>query len=428
MPEASRTNPKDAPPARTRADRTATRRAALVMIMATNFVLSFGFQLWRSLFNNFAVDELGVRADQIGLIQSVREIPGLLTLALGLVAAVLTEMRIAGLSIVLLGAGIALTGSAGNLPGLLAGTVLMSIGFHAFMPASSSALLQVTGEDEAPHVLARVTSLGALAALAGAALVFVALGPLGYRTLFAVAGVAVGVAGLVALLWAVRKPYLPQSAEDDDEGQVMPGRPSLLGTRRRAPMRRCYWLYYVLEFLMGSRRHIFTTFAAFLLVRKFGVSAQTITVLYLVNNLIGMFLYRQYGWIIARFGEKRTLTANFLLLILVFLGYAYVPVLPVLYGLFLVDQMLFGLRIALQSYFQKIAVHPREITPNLSLGQTINHIASVIIPLVGGIVWETVGSQFTFLVGVAIVCVSLVVVQWMRVEPGGVRTPLVAVE
>ena len=131
-----------------------------------------------------------------------------------------------------------------------------------------------------------------------------------------------------------------------------------------------------------------------------------------------MFLYRQYGRIIARFGEKRTLTVNFFLLIIVFLGYAYVPVLPVLYGLFLADQMLFGLRIALQSYFQKIAVHPREITPNLSLGQTINHIAAVIIPLVGGIVWETVGSRYTFLVGVGIVGVSLIVVQWMRVQGG----------
>ena len=174
------------------------------MIMVTNFVLSFGYQLWRSLFNNFAVDELGVRADQIGLIQSIRETPGLLALTVGVLAAVLTEMRIVGLSVVLLGAGIALTGSAGNLPGLLASTVLMSIGFHFFMPASSSAVLQVTEEDEAPHVLARLSSLGALAALGGAGLVFVGLGSLGYRALFAVTGVVVAIGGLIALLWAIR--------------------------------------------------------------------------------------------------------------------------------------------------------------------------------------------------------------------------------
>jgi predicted MFS family arabinose efflux permease len=176
----------------------------------------------------------------------------------------------------------------------------------------------------------------------------------------------------------------------------------------------------MLEFLMGSRRHIFTTFAIFLLVSEHGVPAQTITVLYVINNLIGTFLYQHFGKIIARFGERRVLTLNFALLILVFLGYAYVPLLPVLYVLFVADHVLFGFRIALPSYFQKIAVQPQEITPNISLGQTINHIAAVTIPLVGGVVWETIGSRYTFLIGVGIVALSLVVVQWMRTERSAV--------
>jgi predicted MFS family arabinose efflux permease len=413
---------QETPSTRPTQGRTATRRAAQFVILGTSFVLSFGFQLWRSLFNNFAVDELGVRADQIGLIQSVREIPGLLGFSVGLLAVVLTEMRILGLSIVLLGVGIVLTGSAGNLQGLLASTVLMSVGFHTFMPANSSAILQLAEEDEAPHMLGRLSSLNALAAVSGAGLVFVALGPLGFRRLFAVTGVVVTVAGLIALVWAIRKPLLPQS---EAGGQGLGAGEAVLGPSRQAArgsVRRRYWLYYALEFLMGSRRHIFTTFAVFLLVREYSVPAQTVTVLYLVNNLLGMFVYRQFGRIIARFGERRTLTINFVLLVFVFLGYAYVPVLPVLYGLFVADHMLFGLRISLQSYFQKIAAHPREITPNLSLGQTINHIAAVVIPLVGGIVWETLGSAYTFLVGVGIVCASLVVVQWMRVETDTVST------
>jgi predicted MFS family arabinose efflux permease len=331
---------------------------------------------------------------------------------------VLTEMHIVGLSVVLLGVGIALTGSSGNLAGLLASTVLMSVGFHTFMPANSSTVLQLTGEDEAPHMLGRLTSLNALAALGGAGLVFVALSSLGFRGLFAVTGASVAIGGLIVLLWAIRRPLLPQPELDEQESEAIPTMQDPVPRAGQAPMRRRYWLYYALEFLMGSRRHIFTTFAVFLLVREYNVPAQTITVLFLVNNLLGIFLYRQFGRIIARFGERRTLTVNFLLLILVFLGYAYIPALPILYGLFLADQMLFGLRIALQSYFQKIAVHPREITPNLSLGQTINHIAAVIIPLVGGVVWETVGSQYTFLVGVGIVCTSLIVVQWMDVEAG----------
>jgi predicted MFS family arabinose efflux permease len=170
---------------------------------------------------------------------------------------------------------------------------------------------------------------------------------------------------------------------------------------------------------MGSRRHIFTTFAVFLLVQQHEVSAQTVTVLFLINNLIGIFLYQQFGKIIARFGERRVLTFDFLLLILVFLGYAFVPLLPVLYLLFVVDQILFGFSIALQSYLQKIALRPEDLTPTVSMGQTMNHVAAVVVPLVGGVVWETVGSRYTFLIGAGIVMISLVLVQRMRTEAGG---------
>ena len=373
------------------------RRATVVAVVAGNLLLSLGYQLWRSLFSNFAVQELGVRADQMGVIQAIREIPGLLGFSAGLLALVLAEMRIAGFSIVLLGAGIALTGRAGNLPGLIASTLVMSVGFHFFMPCSSSAVLQAVGEEEAPRMLGRLSSQAALAALVAAGIVILGLDALGFRTLFYAMGALLIVGGLATLPWARRSVCSPRA-------------------RRRTPIRRQYWLYYLLEFLMGSRRHIFTTFAIFLLVQEHRVTAQTITVLFVINNLIGTFLYQQFGQIIARFGERRVLTVNFILLIFVFLGYAYVPLLPILYGLFVADHVLFGFRISLQSYLQKIAVHPQEITPTLSLGQTINHIAAVIIPVVGGVVWEAIGSEYTFLVGVGIAATSLVAVQRMQAE------------
>ena len=373
------------------------RRAALAAIIAGNLLLSLGYQLWRSLFNNFAVQELGVRADQMGLIQALREVPGLLGFSVGLLALVMAEMRIAGLSIVLLGVGIGLTGASTSLPGLLASTVLMSFGFHFFMPCNSSAVLQIVGEDEAPRTLGRLSSLSALAALAATGIVMLALDTLGFRTIFYATGALLIVGGLALLPWARRSACLARA-------------------RRRTPIRRRYWLYYTLEFLMGSRRHIFTTFAVFLLVREHAVTAQTITILYMVNNLACTFIYQQFGNIVARLGERRVLTLNFVLLVFVFLGYAYVPLLPVLYVLFVADHVLFGFTIALQSYLQKIAVDPQDITPTLSLGQTINHVAAVIIPIVGGVVWETLGSRYTFLIGVGIVLLSLVAVQKMRVE------------
>jgi predicted MFS family arabinose efflux permease len=106
--------------------------------------------------------------------------------------------------------------------------------------------------------------------------------------------------------------------------------------------------------------------------------------------------------------------------VFIFLGYAYVRDLSILYVLFVADQVLFGFSIALQSYFQKIALRPQDITPNLSLGQTINHASAVVIPVVGGVVWEAVGGRFTFLLGVGIVLLSLILTCRMNVERGGV--------
>ena len=98
----------------------------------------------------------------------------------------------------------------------------------------------------------------------------------------------------------------------------------------------------------------------------------------------------------------------------VFLGYAYVTFLPVLFVLFVIDNIMFGVNLALATYFQKIAVTPEEITSNLSVEQTINHIAAIVVPVVGGTVWELFGSQVPFLVGVGIVLVSLALTQAMR--------------
>jgi predicted MFS family arabinose efflux permease len=111
-------------------------------------------------------------------------------------------------------------------------------------------------------------------------------------------------------------------------------------------------------------------------------------------------------------------------------GWVLFPALPatpgllILLGLFVADHILFGFSLALHSYFQKIALGPEEITPNISLGQTINHIAAVIVPLAGGVVWEAVGAQYTFLAGVAIALLSLALTLRMRTpRPRPIKAP-----
>jgi sugar phosphate permease len=121
-----------------------TKRLFRTLAVA-NFFLYFGFNVWRAIFNNYAVEEIGVNATQIGLIQALRELPGLMGFVLGFLALWLSEMRIMGLSVLLMGLGLVVTGLSDDLGILLLGTMAMSIGFHYFYPSNSSVVLIEVG-------------------------------------------------------------------------------------------------------------------------------------------------------------------------------------------------------------------------------------------------------------------------------------------
>jgi len=372
-------------------------RRMLVYLVVSNFMLNFGFRVWQAMFNNFAVEEMGVGPGSVGWIQAVREVPGLMGFLVGFLALFLSEVRIMALSVILLGIGTFLTGQAHNIPFLLISTVVMSFGFHFFYPSSNAMVLMAVEKQDTPKTLGQLRSLGAIAALLATGAVYLLVEPWGYRRLFMVVGGMVAAGGLLLLPLGGAKEGLPQ--------------------RRQIVLRRRYWLYYTLAFLMGSRRHIFTTFAIFLLVREYGISVQTTATLFLLNSLINTYVLQLVGKLVSRLGERLMLSIAFGTLPFVFLGYAYVTYLPVLFVLYVIDNILFGFNLALTTYFQKISVTAEEITSNLSVEQSINHIAAIVMPVIGGTVWELFGSQAPFLVGVGIVLVSLALTQFMRTPP-----------
>ncbi|MGD8518971.1 MAG: MFS transporter, partial [Anaerolineae bacterium] len=287
-----------------------------------------------------------------------------------------------------------------------------------FYPSNNSVILMGVNKDTAPKVLGILRSVSAVAAVLGTAMVgiFVVglqIGSLripawGYRTtLYVAAGIVI--AGSVL---AVRNGF------GRDKG--------VQREKRKVVFRQQYWLYYVLTFLMGVRRHIFTTFAIFMLVQIYDVPVQMTATLLLVNNLIGILSSTLLGYLVARLGERLVLTINFAGLIGVFLGYAYIEYVPVLFALFVLDHVFFGFNLAVESYFQKIALSPEEITSNVSMAQTINHVSALIIPVLGGLLWEFVSPSAPFLVGVGVAIISLVLVQFIRIRP--VRSPVPIIE
>lgn len=359
----------------------------LIMLTIASAV---GLQGWRTLFNNFAVEVIGLDGFHIGIIQSVREIPGLLALCAIFFLFVLKEYHLSSLSIVILGVGVFLTGFFPSYTGLLCTTLLMSFGFHYYETTNRSLTLQYFDEHEAPMVFGMQRSLSAATNIAVGITVFIAYTLLSYKQIYALIGGGIVLVGMWALL---QHPI-------DKETPVQ---------HKHMILKRKYWLFYVLTVLAGARRQIFVVFSVFLLVKKFQFSVQDITILFVVNNIINYFLCPFIGKAINYFGERRILSLEYASLITVFIAYAYCDSKFVVAGLYILDHIFFNFAIAIGTYFQKIG-EPKDIAPSMAVGFTINHIAAVVFPVVGGFLW-VFNYRIPFLCGALLSVISLCMVQ-----------------
>lgn len=362
------------------------KKISVFTVTLSAVTVYMGFSAWRVMFNNFAVELFNASPTDVGLIQAAREIPGLLAFGAGALAVYFTESKIAAISIVTIGLGLLFCGMAPSLVILGLATVLMSFGFHYFEPNNSSQLLMLSENHELGRVQGKLLSYEAMAGLMGAGLVLLLTFFLDFRVTFYIIAAGVIVIGLYLTL------ALPSNRGEQE--------------KRKVRLKRKYWLYYTLSFLRGCRRHIFTTFAIFLLVKNHGLNITVISTIILVNNALTIFTNRVLGNLSDKVGERIVLATSSLLLVFIFAGYAYVTFLPVLIGFFLIDHVLFGSSIALKSYLRKMAPS-EDLTNCLSFGMTANHITAVIIPVVGGILWSAFGHEVTFMAGAAIVFIDM---------------------
>lgn len=362
----------------------------LRFLMVLTIASVVGLQTWMILFNNFAVEVAGLNGQQVGVVQSVREIPGFLALLAVYVMLVVREHRLSALSIILLGLGTAAAGFYPSYVGLMATTLVMSFGFHYYETTNQSLTLQYFDRFTSPFVFGRLRSLAAAANVGASLLVFLLGTMLGYTAIYCAVGGLVAAAGL----WAL--------TQDPTHTNIVP-------QHRRMIFRQRYSLYYFLTFMAGARRQIFIAFSVFLLVKKFGFSLAQVTLLFLANNAINYFLLPLIGKAIARFGERRVLTIEYSGLIVVFLTYAFTGSKGVVAAMYIIDHILFNFAIAIQTYFQKVA-DPQDIAPSMAVGFTINHIAAVVIPVVGGIIWM-VDYRIPFVAGACMSLISLMAVQ-----------------
>ena len=385
---------------------TAGWRSPFVLLMVLSIGMPLSFSTWQALINNFAIEQAGYSGVEFGIMQSLREIPGFLSFAVIFLLVFIREQPLALVSLCLLGIGTALTGFFPTIIGLYLTTVLMSLGFHYFETLRQSLVLQWTDKDEAAHVFGKLIAAGSFASLVAFGFIYVGLDLAGLelRWVYLIGG---GLTVAVSLFAWAAFPRFPAKVEQ----------------LKTLVLRRRYWLYYLLTFMSGARRQIFVVFAGFLMVEKFGYQASTITLLFMVNSVINIFLAPRIGKLIGRWGERRALSIEYIGLIGVFTAYAFVDVAWLAAAIYIADHMFFAMAIAINTYFQKIA-DPADIASSAGVSFTINHIAAVVIPAAFGFLW-LISPAAVFLLGTAMAGLSLVLARLVPEAPSPENTALI---
>lgn len=357
-------------------------------------IMGFVFSVWHVLLNNFAVEKASFTGSDMGDLHSIREIPGFLAFSAVFVLIFLREQTFAIIALATLCIGVFATGYFPTKMGLLATTFIMSVGFHYFETINSSLTLQWLPKADAPAFMGKVIAYSAMASLAGYSIVWVCVEILNldYDLIFTIFGVI----GLMMVLHL---------------SLLFPKFEAIIPQKKHLFLKKRYWVYYVLTFLGGARRQIFMVFAAFLLVEKFGYSAGEVATLFLINKGANVFIAPQIGKIIGLIGEKRALTIEYIGLIAVFIGYALVNDATIAAGLYIVDHLFFAMAIGIKTYFQKIA-ESEDMAATASVSFTIDHIASVIIPVTFGLIWMY-DPSLVFYAGAGFATCSLIVANFI---------------
>ena len=361
------------------------------LLALSSGLLSAGFAVYMTTFNNFIVEEIGIQPHQFGVMESIREIPGFLTVALVAISMRVPAALLAGLLLILTGLGIGAYSGVHTVGGLILASLIWSVGFHGWLPQRETLALTLSDAHKGRR-LGQLRSIDELGFLLAMAVTFGFIGIVGFRWIFLGAGLAVALGGFS--IFPVR---VPAAATSED----------------RFVFRRKYLIYYLLTFFQGCRRQVFVVFAVFSMVFVHGATTEHIIVLMFVNTLLAVLAAPLVGRLIDQWGERKILSIAYSMLILIFWGYSFIQNKWVLYALYCVDRLLFLASVSLSTYLNRIA-RTADLRPTISLGVTLNHVAAVTLPLVGGFLWDRFGYALIFQIGSAVAVIILIIAQFIE--------------
>lgn len=349
---------------------------------------------------NRLYEDLHFTIMQRSLLETPRELPGLLTVVIIGLLNGLGDIKIAAVANIIGGIGLLFYGFVpAEFSLVLTTLVIYSTGMHLYMPLASSISMSFAKEDQCGKRLGEIQGLGNLSViLTSAILYFLYLSiKLSYAIVFAIGGIAMLAAGILFLLMS-------------ESHQIK--------SEKRFVFKKAYKLYYLLSIVNGARKQITMTFLPWLIIATFGQPVTTITFLFLLVCIINVVFKPFIGGFIDKKGEKLTLQLEAILMAVVCLGLAFAKsifpfsiALGIVGGCYVLDNLLLSASMARATYVRRIATQPSDISRTLSMGLSLDHIVAMFIPLLAGYVWYTngaIGYMYVFLGGLILSALNFI--------------------
>lgn len=359
----------------------------LARALAATLFFGASTGIFMATLNNYLSAVHALDASARGWLEFPRELPGFLLFAIaGAMLLVFRESKMAALAMLLTATGAIGLGHLATTTALLVVFIIIwSLGDHIIFAVEGPIALDLSEPGREGHRLGQFGGARNLGTILGVGAVFVCAYFLGDRYGLFYSFVAISAAAAGALYASLRVGAGSQRA-------------------RRLVFKKKYGLFYAISALFGVRKQIFLAFGAWVLVDLHHVQVETIALLYFIAAALGVVLRPLLGDVIDWLGERTVLAVDELLLLAICLAYAFASdVLPspyalwLLFGAYVFDSVLFALRVARTTYLKKIADDPKDITPTISMGITIDHVVAMSLPILSGYLWEAFSYRWVFI-------------------------------
>jgi hypothetical protein len=275
--------------------------------------------------------------------------------------------------------------------------IIWSAGAHLYFAITPSIGLRLAVEGQEGRRLGQIGFLESLGSLIGMLVVYWGASHfhISFKIIF-------GLAGIFALMAALGL-------------YIIKPQPLVIGGPRRLVFKKKYWLFYALSVVWGARKQIFLTFAPWVLIKVFNCGVETFAILGFIGTVLSLVFRPLLGRAIDAWGERRILEIESIILLILSILYGYSPTwfstrvaLYIVMACYISDQILFAVRMARTTYLNRIAESREDITPTISMGLTIDHAVSMLIPVGGGLLWTKFGFVPVFMASGILAILNLI--------------------